>query len=99
MPNTHQTLSITAEILGLTGVEVTKIELNRNDQFIITVVSTKKEIPCHQCAQLTEPHGKGRTIRLRHLYILGRQTFIEITPPRGRCANCDKNPTTTQSAN
>ena len=71
MPNTHQTLSITAEILGLTDVEVTKIELNRNDQFIITVVSTKKEIPCHQCGQLTEPIWQGQNYSLASFTHIG----------------------------
>jgi transposase len=99
MSNSPQMLSITAEILGLSHIEVTKVELNRDNHFIITVASTKKEIPCHQCGRASEPYGKGRTIRLRHLPILGRQTFIEITPPRGRCTYCDDNPTTTQQAN
>lgn len=98
MQNTQATLSITAEILGLSNVEVTNVVLNRENQFIISVASTKNEILCHQCGRATEPHGKGRTIRLRHLPILGRQTFIEVTPPRGRCAFCDNNPTTTQQS-
>jgi transposase len=99
MPNIPQMLPLTTEILGLSDVEIIKIELDRENQFIITVESTKKEIPCHQCGQPTEPYGKGRTVRLRHLPILGKKTFIEITPPRGRCPDCDNNPTTTQQAN
>ena len=47
--------------------------------------------------QPTELHGKGRTLHLRHLSILGKRTVIEITPPRGICKNCDNNPTTTQT--
>lgn len=98
MRKSPQMLPITAEILGLKNVEVINIELNHANEFIITVVSTKKEIPCHQCSRPTEPHGKGQTVRLRHLPLFGKKVFIEITPLRGRCSNCDDNPTSTQQA-
>lgn len=98
MQNSRPTFSIPVEALGICDVEIIKAELNMSHEFIITVASTKKEIPCHQCGRLTEPHGKGRTVQLRHLSIFGKKTFIEITPPRGRCPYCDNNPTTTQQA-
>jgi len=98
MTNPAPTFSIPVEALGLQNVELIKVELNRANEFIITVASTKKEIPCHKCGHPTEPHGKGQTVRLRHLPILGKKTFIEITPPRGRCTHCDDNPTSTQQA-
>ncbi len=98
MSNTSQTFSIPVEVLGLPDIEVVKVILNREQQFIITVASTKKEISCHGCGKPTEPYGKGRTIQLRHLPILGKETYIEITPPRGRCSNCKDNVTTTQQA-
>ena len=98
MQNSLSTFSIPVEALDICDVEIIKTELNRSGEFIITVASTKKEIPCHQCGRLTEPYGKGRTVQLRHLSIFGRKTFIEITPPRGRCPYCEKNPTTTQQA-
>lgn len=98
MTSTSPMLPITAEILGLQHVEVIKVELNSANEFIIRVVSTKKEIPCHRCGRPTEPHGKGQTVRLRHLPILGKKTFVEMTPPRGRCSHCDDNPTSTQQA-
>lgn len=99
MQNSPQTFSIPVEVLGLPDIELLKVELNREQQFIITVASTKKEIPCHECGKLTEPYGKGRTVQLRHLPILGKETYIEITPPRGRCPHCKDNTTTTQQAN
>jgi transposase len=34
---------------------------------------------------------------MRHLPILGKKTFIELTPPRGICPSCDDHPTTTQT--
>ncbi len=96
--NVPQTFSIPVEVLGFPDVEVVKVVLNREQQFIITVASTKKDIPCQECGKPTEPYGKGRTIQLRHLPILGKETYIEITPPRGRCSNCKDNTTTTQQA-
>ena len=98
MNNSLQLPPIPVSVLGLSDVEVTKVEIDRSNQFIFTVVSTKSEIFCHCCGKLTQPYGKGRTVRLRHLPILGRKTYIDITPPRGRCPHCDGNPTTTQQA-
>lgn len=60
------------------------------------MISTKKEIICRCCGKPIEPNGYSQTILLRHLPILGRKTFIEITPARGRCSHCDGNPTTSQ---
>ncbi|GAG79499.1 unnamed protein product, partial [marine sediment metagenome] len=52
---------------------------------------------CRKCGAPTDPYGHGRTLRLRHLPILGREVYIEITPPRGICKKCDDEPTTTQT--
>jgi transposase len=89
---------IPVEALGLPDIEIIEAKLTRDNEVVISVRSTKEEIPCHQCGRPTEPHGSGRTIRLRHLPILGKKTYIEITPPRGICPYCDKNHTTTQQA-
>jgi transposase len=97
MSTAAQMLPITAELIGLSNVEVIKITLDADDTFTITVRSLIKETVCHQCGKVTQPYGKGRILRLRHLPILGKKTYIEITPSRGRCLNCDNQPTTTQS--
>jgi transposase len=89
---------IPTEALDLPDVEIISSALTRDNEIVISVESTKKEIPCHQCGCLTAPHGKGRTVRLRHLPILGKKTYIEITPLRGICPYCSKSPTTTQQA-
>jgi len=99
MSNIQQTFSIPVEALGLSNIEIIKVVLNTKNEFIFTVKSTNEKIPCHRCGRPTEPHGTGQAIRLRHLPILGKKTYIEITPPRGRCSSCDDNPTTTQQAN
>lgn len=98
MPATLQLPPIPAEILGLSDINIIKVELTSQNEFIISVESTIKEIHCHQCGKITQPYGKGRPVRLRHLPILGKRTYIEITPSRGRCMDCDNQPTTTQQA-
>jgi len=96
--NNLQLPPIPVSVLGLSDVEVINVEIDKYNQFVFTVVSTKREILCHCCGKPTQPYGKGRTIRLRHLPILGRKTYIDITPQRGRRPDCDGNPTTTQQA-
>jgi len=92
-----KTLTIPEELLGLDDIEIVESLLTSNNEIIIRVKSTKKEIPCHRCGEPCDPYGKGSTIKLRHLPILGRKTFIELTPPRGICKKCDTKTTTTQT--
>lgn len=95
--NTNQSLPISAEVLGLSDVVVEDIKIDLAARKIrIRVKSTKEEILCRQCGRPTKPHGLGRPLTLRHLPILGKETYIEITPRRGRCSHCDDDPTTTQ---
>ena len=91
------TLNISAELLGLSDVEVIKVTPSlKSYQIVIQVQSTKKDIPCRLCGKPTKSHGLGRTLRLQHLPILNQDTFIEITPRRGKCPSCDGNPTTNE---
>jgi transposase len=89
-------ISIPKKLLGLEDIEIVESFLNSENEIIIRVVSTKKEIPCHKCGQPCDAHGKGNPMKLRHLPILGHKTYIELTPPRGICKSCD-NTTTTQT--
>jgi len=97
MDISSQQLLIPKELLGLSDVEIEEVKVTRDNEIIIKVRSTKTEINCHRCGGLTKPYGKGTPLKLRHLPILGKKTFIEITPPRGICPHCDNNPTTTQT--
>jgi len=85
------------QLLALNDIEITEVKMNSANEIIIRVRSTKKEIYCRRCGRVTEPYGKGRLLKLRHLPILGKKTFIEIIPPRGKCHACDNHPTTTQT--
>ena len=89
-------LSISEELLNLENIRILESRINRDNEIIIRVESTQEEILCHCCGELCNVHGKGTTIKLRHLSILGHKTYIEITPPRGICKHCD-NKTTTQT--
>ena len=96
MPNS-KSLSIPEELLNLEDVKIIESKLTSDNTIVIKVESTKTEILCHKCGEICESHGKGTTIKLRHLPILGRKTYIELTPPRGICRKCDKKTTTTQT--
>ena len=80
-------LNLISELLELSDIEVTEVKVQNDHSILIRVKSTSSKILCHQCNRLCEAYGYGRTLTLRHLPILGKKTYIEITPPRGiwRC--------------
>ncbi len=83
--------------LDIPGVEVTDVRINREGEYEIRVRSTQEGCECHRCGQpATKLHGHDREIRLKHLPILGRDTFIIIRLPRYQCEECSSKPTTTQ---
>lgn len=84
--------------LGLANVKIEKVKITQKGDFIITVRSTIEETVCHKCGQtITKFHGHDKAITLRHLSILGKETFIRIIPKRYQCFGCDNRPTTTQT--
>jgi len=90
-------LNLTPELLGLSEIKVVNVRTSATGrEIIIEVKSTKEILPCRECSKPTKGHGLGRPLRLRHLSILGKETYIEITPRRGICNDCDTHPTTTE---
>lgn len=82
--------------LDLPEVRVLKTELVGRE-IIITVESTRDWAYCSRCGRKTQEfHCEGRTLRLRHLPILGRRVYLEIKPKRFKCPYCAGHPTTTQ---
>ncbi len=81
-------LNLTPELLGLSDVKVISVNAG-NREVIIEVKSTRENVACRECGKPTHGHGSGRPLRLRHLPILGKETYIKITPRRGRCERCD----------
>jgi transposase len=95
--NNPDTLALFTTLLNLSDTIVTAIRNPPNNRVVTIVVkSIRDSLPCRLCGQPTKGHGLGRTLCMRHLSILDKETYIEITPRRGRCEHCDGNPTTTE---
>lgn len=84
--------------LDIDGIDVKRVIGTKPDEIEIEVESTEKGTHCHQCGKwITKYHGIAPELRLRHLSILGKKTYLLIRPKRYRCEDCDNHPTTTQS--
>ena len=83
--------------LDIPKVDVIDTKHTHDGQFIITVESQEERTVCGVCNE-TIPcnYGHGQALRLRHLPILGYETYLIIRPKRGQCPTCLHNPTTTQ---
>lgn len=83
--------------LDIPDVDVMAMKQSRDNKIIITVESRQETTKCGVCQQeIRCQYGRGEKIRLRHLPILGQETYIEIRPQRGQCPTCPYQPTTTQ---
>ena len=83
--------------LDIEDVKIEAVEFTPNNEIIITVKSTVEGTHCHCCGnKIKQAYGEGREITLRHLSILGKSTYIRITPKRYQCPYCENHPTTTQ---
>jgi len=92
--------SPTAQItlpLDILEVDVSSTRQTKDGKFIITVESHSNKTHCGICHQAIEcTYGHGAKIRLRHLPILGLETYIDLKPKRAQCFSCENHPTTTQ---
>lgn len=83
--------------LDIPDVEVLDREITSDDQLLIKVESQVKTTRCGICGQEIKcSYGHGQEIELRHLSVLGLETYIRIRPRRGQCKTCLHEPTTTQ---
>ena len=86
--------------LDIPDVKIENVELTKKGDIIITVVSTVEGTHCHKCGrEINKPYGHGKTIKLRHLSILGMNVYIHIRPARYQCTHCAGKPVTTQTLN
>lgn len=84
--------------LDIPQVDVLATQQTRDAKFIITVESRRETTKCGVCKQeIACNYGYGQAVRLRHLPILGQETYIEIRPRRAQCSSCLHKPTTTQT--
>lgn len=83
--------------LDIAEVQVVSTEITAEKQVLIYVESKQATIKCGVCGQaIACTFGHGQEIRLRHLPVLGLETYLLIRPKRGRCFMCNEEPTTTQ---
>lgn len=83
--------------LDIPKVEVIRTEITAEGKLLIRVESQVEHTTCGLCGgQVRATFGHGQEIRLRHLPVLGMETYICIRPRRGRCLECETEPTTTQ---
>ena len=95
--NNPAALEVMTQLLNFPETKVTAIKESKNGRSVTLIVeSTREKLPCRQCGKPTNGHGVGRVITLRHLPLLGKETYLEITPRRGICNHCDDQPTTTE---
>jgi transposase len=84
--------------LDIEGVKVDRVEVTGNGEIHIHVRSTVEDTPCHRCGRdIHRRYDEGREIKLRHLPIMGRPTYIFTKPiftkpRRYRCDDCPGNP-------
>lgn len=84
--------------LDIPQVDVLATKHTPDNKFIITVESRRETTKCGICKQeIACTYGHGQAVRLRHLPILGQETYIVIRPRRAQCPTCQHKPTTTQT--
>lgn len=92
-----QTIAQITIPLDIPDVQVLGSEITDQGHVVITVESTVSGVNCRRCGRhLSKAHGTDEPLWLRHLPILGRQTYLRLRPKRYRCTDCPGQPTTTQ---
>jgi len=83
--------------LDIPDVEVLRTEVHPDGKLLIWVESQVESVACGLCGrEVRATFGHGQELQLRHLPVLGMETYICIRPRRGRCLVCETEPTTTQ---
>ena len=83
--------------LDIPDVEILDTEITDDGRLLIRVESQVETTKCGICGQeISCTYGHGQEIELRHLSVLGLETYIRLRPRRGQCQDCRYEPTTTQ---
>jgi len=83
--------------LDIPDVTIESMKTSQMGHIELTIQSTLEGTPCHQCGEMTTTfYDQDREIVLRHLPILGRNTYLHLRPKRYQCLKCKGKPTTTQ---
>lgn len=83
--------------LDIENLKVKEVKQNKEGHYEIYVDSTQEGCSCHVCGKhIDKSHYFDREKRIRHLSILGKETYLHIRLPRFQCQECREKPTTTQ---
>lgn len=83
--------------LDIPDVEVLSTEITAEGKLLIRVESQIETTRCGCCGrEMPCTYGHSQEITLRHLAVLGRETYLCLRPRRGQCQACLTEPTTTQ---
>lgn len=78
-------------------VEIINSRVTADGKLLIQVESLLKMTRCGCCGQAIRCNdGHGQEIQLRHLPVLGMETYLLIRPKRAKCPHCWTEPKTTQ---
>ena len=81
--------------LGIPDIEVLNTTITAEGKVIVEVESLVQTTICGCCGQeISCTYGHGQEVELRHLSVLGMETYIRLR--RGQCKDCLYEPTTTQ---
>ena len=79
------------------NVTILNSQVTSDGKLLITVESQLETTRCGCCGgEIRCNEGHGQTIRLRHLPVLGMETYVQLRPKRGKCKTCWTEPKTTQ---
>lgn len=83
--------------IDIPEVEVLGTEITAEKQLLIRVESKQTHTECGVCrCPIKCTFGHSQEIRLRHIAVLGYESYILIRPKRSQCLRCYGDPTTTQ---
>ena len=95
--NAHKSRNMVSFPLNIPHLVVLSVQENQQGDYIITVESTLHGTKCQHCGrELTQLHGHGRWIELRHLPVLGRRVYLRLRPKQYVCPDCGDKITTQQ---
>ena len=76
--------------LDIKTLNVTSQRIDKKGNIIFTVESNVKQSTCHKCGKpATKPNGQAPLRTIRHLPIFDQPVYLEITPQRYQCEECD----------
>ena len=81
--------------LDLPNVKVNSYSIVENEIHIYIETLDGKVI-CRTCGKEAKSKGRAEEIKLQHLRLMGKKTYLFLKPKRGICTNCKERPTTNQ---